>query len=215
MDKNTVILPVRLDSYAGNMSALEAHFFKDGEEYGGKSVPDDSMWIAVPIINGKVSHEDIDYGYKSLRELLEEYKNHDYKITGLRANRKDAEIERARDIAEDALEVLLTEDRVLLHIEGELNLPDGAIKKAYRTLQKAREGRAKAPEIDRDEVFYSLCIEDILSQAEEMEIPKEKLTPEVIKQIIERIEGSLEDTNDKIQDAINDELDLEAQTDEA
>lgn len=42
---NKIILPVRLDSYAGNTSALEVHFFKDSEEYGAKSLPDDSMWI--------------------------------------------------------------------------------------------------------------------------------------------------------------------------
>lgn len=148
---NKVILPVRLDSYAGETSALEAHLFNDKEEYGNKSVPDDSMWIAVYIVNGKIDHSQTDYGYRSLDELLKTYKNE--KIIGLRENRNDAELERARDIAEDTLETLLTEDSVLLHIEGELNLAPGAIKKAYRTIRKARTGGAKVPLIDRDEVY--------------------------------------------------------------
>lgn len=209
MAGDTVILPVRLDSYAGAMSAIEAHFFKSSEEYGAKSVPDKSMWIAVPIINGKVSHDNIDYGYKSLKELLEEYKNHDYRIVGLRTNRKDAELERAREIAEDALGVLLAgEDNVVAFIQGEIGLEDGALKKAYQTLRKAKTQSTKVPEIDRDEVFYSLCIDDIFLQADEAGVPKEKLTRDAIKQIIRRIEGSLEDTNNKIQDAITDELNL-------
>lgn len=209
MAGETVILPVRLDSYAGKKSAIEVHFYEDKEEYAGQSIPDDSMWIAVPIINGKVSHDDIDHGYKSLEELLKEYKNHNLKIIGLRENRKDAELEEARGIAEDVLEELMTEENVLLHIEGGLNLPDGAIKKAYRTLAKARKGSVKKAGIDRDEIFYSLSIEDIFMQAEEVGLPKEKLTRDAIKQIIERIEGSLEDTNEKIQDAIKDEFGIE------
>lgn len=215
---NKVILPVRLDSYAGDTSALEAHFFKDGEEYGAKSVPDDSMWIAVFIVNGKIDHSLTDYGYESLEELLETYKNE--KIIGLRENRKDAELERARDIAEDTLEFLMSEEAytaysVLLDIEGELNLPVGAIKKAYKTLRKARTGRAKAPMIDKDEVFYSLCVEDILSQAKEMRIPKKKLTPEVIKQIETKIEDSMGSFYDRIQDAINEVIsEMEAHSNE-
>lgn len=207
MKKKTVILPVRLDSYGGKKSALEAHFFKDSEEYQGKSVPDDSMWIAVFIVNGKIDHSMTDYGYRSLENLLKTYKNE--LIIGLRENRKDAELEEARAIAEDILEELLTKESVLLHIEGELNLPDGAIKKAYRTIAKARKASAKKSGIDRDEVFYSLSIEDIFMQAEEVGIPKKKLTKDAIKQIIERIEGILEDTNNKIQGAIKDEFGIE------
>lgn len=140
------------------------------------------------------------------------------KIIGLTENRKYAELEEARAVAEDALEILLTEDSVLLHIEGELNLAPGAIKKAYRTLQKARTGRAKVPliDIDRNEVFYSLCVEDILIQAKEMRIPRKKLTPEVIKQIETRIEDSMGTGNDKIQDAISEVIgETEAQTNES
>lgn len=96
---NKLILPIRLDSYAGETSALEAHFFDDKEEYGGKSVPDDCMWAAVYILDGKIDHSMTDYGYRSLEELLETYKGE--KIIGLTENRKDAELERARDIAED------------------------------------------------------------------------------------------------------------------
>lgn len=199
--KDKKIIPVRLDSYAGNTSALEAHLFEDKEEYGGKSVPDDCMWAAVYILDGKIDHSMTDYGYRSLEELLETYKGE--KIIGLTENRKDAELERARDIAEDTLETLLTEDSVLLHIEGELNLPPGSIKKAYKTLHKARTGRAKAPKIDRDEVFYSLCVEDILSQAKEMRIPKKKFTPEVIKQIETKIEDGIGSFHDMIEDAIS------------
>lgn len=118
----------------------------------------------------------------------------------------DAELERAMGIAVDALELLLSEDRVLLYIEGELNLPDGAIEKAYKTLHKVSTQSAKPPKIDREEVFYSIRVEDIFMQAQEMGIPKKKLTSEALKQIIRRIEGSLEDTNLKIQDAIKDEI---------
>ena len=122
---NKVVLPVRLDSYTGKDSALEASF-RGSEEKG--------MWIAVWIVNGKVEHDTIDYGYMSLEDLLETYKGET--VIGLR---KSAALDEARQIAEDALGVLLTEVSVLLHIEGELNLPDGAIKKAYNTLQKARK----------------------------------------------------------------------------
>ncbi len=209
MAGETVILPVRLDSYAGNKSALEAHFFEDKEEYGGQSVPDDSMWIAVHIVNGKIDHGLTDYGYQSLEELLDAHKKEN--VIGLKENRKDAQLEEARAIAEDVLEELLTEESedTVLHIEGELNLPDGAIKKAYWTLDRARRGSAKKAKIDGDEVFYSLSIEDIFMQAEEIGIDKKKLTGDAIKQIIDRIEGSLEDTNDKIQEAIKDEFGIE------
>jgi len=88
---NKVILPIRLDSYAGDTSALEAHLYNDKEEYGGKSVPDDSMWAAVYILNGKIDHSMTEYGYRSLEELLKAYKNE--KIVGLRENREDAELE--------------------------------------------------------------------------------------------------------------------------
>lgn len=74
------IIPIRLDSYAGETSALEVHFFK-GDEYGGKSTPDKSMWIAVHMIDGKIDQGETDYGYESLKELLETYKDH--KIIGL------------------------------------------------------------------------------------------------------------------------------------
>lgn len=208
---NEVILPVRIDSYAGDTSALEAYFFKDGVEYGSKSVPDCSMWIAVHIVSGKIDHDLTDCGYKSLEELLKTYKG--FKVLGLKESRKDAELEEARAIAEDVLEELLTEDSVLLHIEGELNLPDGAIKKAYKTLHKA--GSVKKPKIDRDEVFYSLSVEDILSQAKELRIPKKKLTPEIIKQIETKIEDSMGSFYDTIQDAISEVIgENEAQTNE-
>lgn len=118
------------------------------------------------------------------------------------ADRKDAKLEDARTIVMDVLEELLTEDRVLLNIEGELNLAPGAIEKAYKTLQKARTGRAKIG-IDKDEIFYSLCVEDILNQAKEMKIPKKKLTTEVIKQIETKIEDSMGSFYDRIQDAIS------------
>lgn len=209
--KNKVIIPIRLDSYAGDESALEAHFFEDKEEYGGKSVPDDSMWAAVYILDGKIDHSMTEYGYRSLEELLDTHKKE--KIMGIKENRKDAELERARDIAEDALELLLTEDSVLLHVEGELNLAPGSIKKAYRTLQKARTGRAKKTGIDKDEVFYSLSIEDILIQAKEMRIPRKKLTPEVIKRIEIKIEDSMGTGNEMIQDAISEVLSEKKDTD--
>jgi len=189
---NKVILPIRLDSYAGSESALEAHFYEDKEEYGGKSVPDDSMWIAVSMT---------EYGYRSLEELLNAYKGE--KSIGLRENRKDAELERARDIAEDTLEALMTDDSVLFHVEGELNLPPGSIKKAYKTLQKARTGRAKKTGIDKDDIFYSLCIEDIFWQAKEMKIPRKKLTTEIIKEIKDRIGDKMGSANYIIMDAIS------------
>lgn len=148
MADNKVILPVRLDSYAGNTSALEAHLFSDKEEYGGKSVPDDSMWAAVHIVNGKIDNDLTDYGYRSRKELLETYKKE--KIMGVRT--------------------------------------------------------AKKTVIDKDEIFYSLCVEDILSQAKEMKIPLKKLTPEVIKQIETRIEGSMWNIPDMIQDAISETI---------
>jgi len=205
MASNKVILPIRLDSYAGDESALEAHLYNDKEEYGGKSVPDDSMWAAVHILNGKVDHSLTEYGYRSLEELLDTHKKE--KIMGIKENRKDAELEEARAVAEDALELLLTDDSVLLRIEGELNLPPGAIKKAYKTLHKARTGRARKTGIDREEVFYSICVEDIFWQAKDMEIPKKKLTPETIKRIKNRAEEYLSDiVNDRIRLAIYDEL---------
>ncbi len=211
---NKVILPIRLDSYAGDTSALEAHLFNDKEEYGGKSVPDDSMWIAVYILNGKIDHSLTEYGYRSLEELLDTHKKE--KIMGIKENRKDAELERARDITEDTLGVLLTKDKVLLRIEGELNLAHGAIQKAYRTLQKARTGRVKKIGMDKEEVFYSFCVEDIFSQAKEMRIPRKKLTPEIIKQIEIKIEDSMGSFHDKIQDAISEVIsETEAQTNEA
>ncbi len=144
---NKVILPMRLDSYAGDTSELEVRLFKTPEDY--PQDPNKSMWAAVHIVNGKIDHSLTDYGYHSLKELLTTYKNE--KIIGLKENRKDAGLEEARGIAEDALEVLLTEDSVLLHIEGELNLPDGAIKKAYKTLQKARRDHAKVKEAENRE----------------------------------------------------------------
>lgn len=199
--KDKKIIPIRLDSYAGVESALEAHFYEDKEEYGGKSVPDDSMWAAVYILDGKIDHSMTEYGYRSLEELLKTYKGE--KIIGLTEIRKDAELERARDIAEDTLETLLTEDSILLHIEGELNLPPGSIKKAYKTLHKARTGRAKKTGIDKEEVFYSLNVEDILIQAKEMRIARKKFTSEVIKRIEIKIEDSLGTGNDMIQDAIS------------
>lgn len=201
MAANKVILPIRLDSYAGDESALEAHFYEDKEEYGGKSVPDDSMWIAVYILDGKIDHSMTEYGYRSLEELLDTHKKE--KIMGLTENRKDAGLERARDIAEDALEILMTEDSVLLHVEGELNLPPGSIKKAYKTLHKARTGRAKKTGIDKDEIFYSLCIEDIFWQAKEMKIPRKKLTTEIIKEIKDRIGDKMGSANYIIMDAIS------------
>lgn len=197
---NKLILPIRLDSYAGKTSALEAHLFKNKEEYGGKSVPDDCMWAAVYILDGKIDHSMTDYGYRSLEELLKTHKKE--KIIGLTENRKDAELERARDIAEDTLEALMTEDNVLLDIEGDLNLPPGSIETAYKTLHKARTGRAKKTGIDKDEVFYWFSVEDILIQAKELRIPKKKLTPEIIKQIERKIEDSMGTGNDMIQDAI-------------
>jgi len=213
MANNTVILPIRLDSYAGKKSALEAHLFKNKEEYGGKSVPDDCMWAAVYLVNGKIDYSMTEYGYRSLEELLKTHKKE--KITGLTENRKDAELERARDIAEDTLEALMTEDNVLLDIEGELNLPPGSIEKAYKTLHKARTGRAKKTGIDKDEVFYWFSVEDILIQAKDMRIPKKKLTPEVIKQIERKIEDSMGTGNDMIQDAISEVIkETEAQTNE-
>lgn len=212
--KDKKIIPVRLDSYAGDTSALEAHFFDDKDEYGGKSVPDDCMWAAVYIQDGKIDHSMTDYGYRSLEELLETYKGE--KIIGLRENRKDAELERARDIAEDTLEALMTEDNVLLDIEGELNLPPGSIEKAYKTLHKARTGRAKKKKIDKDEIFYSLCVQDILAEAKELKIPRKKLTPEIIKQIETKIEDSMGSFHDMIQDAISEVIgETEAQTNES
>lgn len=70
----TAIVPIRIDSYAGKTSALEAYFFKDGEEYGGKSIPDKSMWIAVHMVNGEIDSGLTDYGYFSIEELAEAYK---------------------------------------------------------------------------------------------------------------------------------------------
>lgn len=198
----TVILPVRIDSYGGDVSGVELFLSEQSE-------PVKSMWIAVHIEDGKVLQDLTDYGYKSRKELLETYKNE--KIIGLKKDRKDAELEEARDIAEDALEVLLTEDDVLLHIEGELNLPDGAIKKAYKTLQKARTGRAKKTRIDKDEVFYSLCVEDILWQAKEMKIPRKKLTGEIIKEIKDRIGDKMGSVNDTIMEAISEVIREEEQ----
>ncbi len=72
--KESAIVPVRLDSYAGSTSALEVHFFEDSEEYGSKSLPDDSMWIAVHMVDGRIEHALTDYGYGSSEELLETYK---------------------------------------------------------------------------------------------------------------------------------------------
>ncbi len=115
---------------------------------------------------------------------------------------KDATREEARTIVMDVLEELLTEDMVLLNIEGGLNLPPGAIEKAYKTLQKARTGRKKTG-IDKDEIFYSLCIEDIFWQAKEMKIPKKKLTPEIIKEIKDRIGDKMGSVNDIIMAAIS------------
>ena len=190
---NKVILPIRLDSYAGDTSALEAHLFNDKEEYGGKSVPDDSMWAAVYILNGKIDHSLTEYGYRSLEELLKTHKNE--KIIGLRENRKDAE---------DTPGVLLAEDWAALET------------KWAQDVAEERTGSAKVPLIDRDEVFYSLCVEDILSQAKEMRIPRKKLTPEVIKQIENRIEDSMGSFYDRIQDAISEVIgEKEAQTNEA
>lgn len=196
MAKNKKIIPIRLDSYAGVESALEAHFYEDKEEYGGKSVPDDSMWAAVYILDGKIDHSMTEYGYRSLEELLKAYKGE--KIIGLRENRKGAELERARDIAEDVLEALQTEDNTLLYIEGELNLPPGSIEKAYKTLHKARKTG-----IDKDEIFYSLCVQDILAEAKEMRISKKKLNPEIILRIEMKIEDSMGSFHEKIQDAIS------------
>jgi hypothetical protein len=118
-------------------------------------------------------------------------------------DRKDAEREEARTIVMDVLEALLNEDRVLLNIEGELNLAPGAIEKAYKTLQKARTGRTKKTVIDKDEIFYSLCIEDIFWQAKEMKIPRKKLTTEIIKEIKGRIEDKMGSANYTIMDAIS------------
>ena len=190
---NKVILPIRLDSYAGDTSALEAYLYDDKEEYGGKSVPDDSMWAAVYILNGKIDHSLTEYGYRSLEELLKTHKNE--KIIGLRENRKDAE---------DTPGVLLAEDWAALET------------KWAQDVAEERTGSAKVPLIDRDEVFYSLCVEDILSQAKEMRIPRKKLTPEVIKQIENRIEDSMGSFYDRIQDAISEVIgEKEAQTNEA
>jgi len=122
---NKIILPVRLDSYAGDTSALETHLFNDKEEYGGKSVPDDSMWIAVYIVNGKIDHSLTEYGYRSLEELLNTHK--DEKIIGLRENRKDAE---------DTPGVLLAEDW------------DALETKWAQEVAEERTGTAKAPTID-------------------------------------------------------------------
>lgn len=116
---------------------------------------------------------------------------------------KDAKLEEARGIAEDALEVLLDEEIVLLNIEGKLNLAPGSIEKAYNTLQKARTGRAKKTGIDKDEVFYSLCIEDIFWQAKEMKIPRKKLTSKTIKEIKDRIGDKMGSVNDTIMEAIS------------
>lgn len=206
MTDNKVILPVRLDSYAGETSALEVYFYEDKEEYGGKSVPDDSMWAAVYLVNGKIDHSMTEYGYRSLDELLKTHKKE--KITGLRANRKDAEVEEARVIAEDILEVLLTEESesTPIHIEGELNLAPGSILKAYRILAKARkkESQKKQSKIDKDEIFYSLSVEDIFMHADELRIPRKKLTPEIIKRIEKTVEDGLGSVNDSIGDAITD-----------
>lgn len=176
----TVIIPVRIDTVHGETSELEVRLFKNIDEY--PEYPNKSMWIAVPIVDGKVMYDDIDYGYRSLKELLKAYKNE--KIIGRRTNRKDADLEEAREIAEDTLGVLLaTEDGVITFVEGEIGLEDGAIKKAYKTLRKAKKDRAKTPRTDKDEIFYSLSVEDILNVAKDMGIPKKKLTPELIKRI--------------------------------
>lgn len=126
------------------------------------------------------------------------------------AKNKNTGLEEARNIAEDALGVLLTEDSVLLYIEGELNLPDGAIQRAYRVLQRAgKEGGGKIPKIDREEIFYSLCVDDIFLQAEELGISKKKLTPEKVKEIKETLADNLierlnEIANEDIRDTIID-----------
>ena len=146
------VLPVRLDSYTGKTSALEAHFFKDREEYAAQSVPDDHMWIAVWIKDGKVEYDTIDYGFQSLEELLETYKTE--KIIGLKEDRKDADLEKAREIAEAVLASLLAKNKdIVALMESEIGEDEGAISKAFRTLRKARAGRVKkVPEIDREEV---------------------------------------------------------------
>lgn len=195
---NKVIIPVRIDTVHGKTSELEVRLFKHNEypEY-----PSDSMWVAVPVEDGKVLHDDIDYGYGSLKELLKTYKKE--KIMGIRRDRKGAGLEEAREIAEDALGILLAGDETLLScIEADIGLEDGAIKKAYRTLRKAREDSAKAPP-DKDEVFYSLNVEDIFTQADELGISIKKLTPEVLKQIKEKVGDSLGNVNDIIGEAIS------------
>lgn len=63
--------------------------------------------------------------------------------------------------------------------------------------------------IDKDEVFYSLCVEDIFWQAREMKIPKKKLTPEIIKEIKDRIGDKMGSVNDTIMEAISEVIDEE------
>jgi len=131
---NKIILPVRLDSYAGDTSALEAHLFNDKEEYGGKSVPDDSMWIAVYIVNGKIDHSLTEYGYRSLEKLLNTHK--DEKIIGLRENRKDAE---------DTPGVLLAEDWDALETKWAQEVAEertGTAKAPTKTIKEAQTNEA-------------------------------------------------------------------------
>lgn len=198
------IMPVRIDTVHGRTSELEVRLFKKIEEY--PKYPDVSMWVAVPIVDGRVLHDDIDYGYRSLEELLKTYKNE--KIIGVKENRKDAELEEARETAEDTLGVLLAgEDAIISFIEGEIGLEDGAIKKAYKTLQKARKAITKAPKTtEKDRVFFSLSVEDIFIQAGELRIPKRKLTPAVIAQIENKIGDGLGNVNEIIGEAITDVL---------
>ncbi len=197
---NRTIIPVRVDTVHGETSELEVRLFETTDKY--PEYPSKSMWIAVPVVDGKVMYDDIDYGYRSLRELLKTYKNE--KIIGLKENRKDAKLEEAMEIAEDTLGVLLaTEDGVIGFVEGEIGLEDGAIKKAYKTLRKAKTSCVKVSKADKDEVFYSLTVEDIFTQADELGIPLKKLTPEVLKQIEDKVGDGLGNVNDSIGEAIS------------
>lgn len=51
---------------------------------------------------------------------------------------KSAEFENAIEVAVSVLRVLLTEDSVISFIEGELELKDGELMKAYKALLNAK-----------------------------------------------------------------------------
>jgi len=59
-------------------------------------------------------------------------------MTTSRESERNAEYEKAVEIATGILRVLLTEDSVVSFIEGELKLKEGELMEAYKTLSNTR-----------------------------------------------------------------------------